>query len=181
MAKKRIKSKPGLFGMVYYYDEDGNPIGKSRPGLIEGTRVYTDNDGRYAGKSRPSIFAKEVFTDTDNNHITSYDTLGGEAHFQNGTPIGHSTPGFFDSEYTTIDEEDEIWPEEYYDEMDCSDDYLPEELPDNLWIEDVEEEPYEEYTSGISRYTVVKWLQLFVFFLIFCMIIVSICAIILLN
>ena len=39
MARKYVKSRPGLFGMVYYYDDNGKPIGKSRPGLIEGTRV----------------------------------------------------------------------------------------------------------------------------------------------
>ena len=78
MGRKHVKSRPGLFGTVYYYDEHGNPIGKSRPGLLEGTRVYTGENGRYAGKSRPGFFAKEVFTDTDNNHITSYDSLCGE-------------------------------------------------------------------------------------------------------
>ena len=82
MAKKRVKSRPGLFDTVYYYDENGKPIGKSRPGLIEGTRVYTDQNGRYAGKSRPGFFAKEVFTDTEHNHITSYDSLCGEVHFE---------------------------------------------------------------------------------------------------
>ena len=60
MGRKHVRSRPGLFGTVYYYDEHGNPIGKSRPGLLEGTRVYTDENGRYAGKSRPGFFAKEV-------------------------------------------------------------------------------------------------------------------------
>lgn len=58
MARKYVKSRPGLFGMVYYYDENGRSIGKSRPGLIEGTRVYTDQNGRYAGKSRPGFYPK---------------------------------------------------------------------------------------------------------------------------
>ena len=65
MGKRRIKSRPGLFGMVYYYDENGNPIGKSRPGLIDGTRVYMDQNGRYAGKSRPGFLAKEVWRIAD--------------------------------------------------------------------------------------------------------------------
>ena len=62
MARKYVKRRPGLFGMVYYYDENGNPVGKSRPGLIEGTRVYTDQNGGYTGKSRPGFLAKSVFT-----------------------------------------------------------------------------------------------------------------------
>lgn len=58
MARKYVKSRPGLIGMVYYYDENGKPIVKSRPGLIEGIRVYTDQNGRYAGKSRPGFLSK---------------------------------------------------------------------------------------------------------------------------
>lgn len=112
MARRSIKSRPGIFGTIYYYDEHGNPIGKSRPGLLKGTRVYTDQNGRYAGKSRPSFLAKEVFTDTDYNHITTYDGIFREVHVKNSVPIGHTRPGFFDSAYTTLETEDDVFEEE---------------------------------------------------------------------
>ena len=168
MAKKRITSRPGLFGTVYYYDEKGNPIGKSRPGLFEGTRVYTDDRGRYAGKSRPGFLTKEVFTDTDNNHITSYDSLCGEVHFKNGAPIGHTRPGFFDSSYTTLDMEDE-------------EDYFEEDLVDSFEDDEAEEADYVEGDPKVSQYTVVKNLQMFVLCLVICMIIACAYAIVRFN
>lgn len=116
MARKRIKSRPGLFGMTYYYDEYGRPIGKSRPGLLGDTRVYFDQDGRYAGRSRPGLFAKEVFTDRNNEHITSYDAFLGDAHFKNGRLIGTTRAGFFDCAYTTLDAEEEDLEELCFDE-----------------------------------------------------------------
>ena len=178
MGKKRITSRPGLFGTVYYYDENGRPVGKSRPGLLEGTRVYTDQNGRYAGKSRPGFLAKEVFTDTEHNHITSYDSLLGEVHFKNGTPVGHTRPGFFDSAYTTLDEAEEIVEDEYYeDELYIED----EELLDAYEDEDVEEAEYEEYSPEVSQHTVVRNLQLFVLCLVICMVIAVIYAIVKFN
>ena len=170
MGRKYVKSRPGLFGTVYYYDEHGNPIGKSRPGLLEGTRVYTDENGRYAGKSRPGFFAKEVFTDTDNNHITSYDSLCGEVHFKNGTYAGHTRPGFFDFAYTTLEVDDEIPDEELYEEN---------YLEDMEGYEDVVD--CEEYSPKTSQYTVVKNLQLFVLCLVICMVIACVYAIIKFN
>lgn len=180
MARKRIKSRPGLLGTVYYYDENGNPIGKSRPGLIEGTRVYTDQNGSYAGKSRPGFLVKEVFTDTENNHITSYDSLCEEVHFKNGSPVGHTRPRFFDSEYTTLDIGDEDPDEVYFEE-----DYLEEDLLDE--IEEHEDANtdvagYEkQYSPKTFQYTVVKNLQLFVLCLVICMVIACIYAIVRFN
>ena len=188
MAKRRIKSRPGLFGMVYYYDENGNPIGKSRPGLSDGTRVYMDQNGRYAGKSRPGFLAKEVFTDTDNNHIISYDSLFGEVHYKNGKPIGHSRPGFFDSEYTTLEEEDEYYEEdiledEFYEDEDLLDDEYDEE---DEHMEDNIEEYYgdtesEAHSPKVTQYTVVRNLQFFFLSIVICMVIAVIYAIIKFN
>ena len=180
MAKQRIKSRPGLFGTVYYYDEHGNPIGKSRPGLLEGTRVYTDQNGRYAGKSRSGFLAKEVFTDADHNHITSYDGLFGEVHFKNGVPIGHTRPGLFDSAYTTLETEDDFSDEDY-----CADRFEEEWLEDQDdycdTADETEAEDCEGYTPKVSQHTVVKNLQLFVLCLVICMVIACIYAIIRLN
>ena len=176
MGRKHVRSRPGLFGTVYYYDEHGNPIGKSRPGLLEGTRVYTDENGRYAGKSRPGFFAKEVFTDTEHNHITSYDSLCGEIHFENGVPIGHTRPGFFDSAYTTLEAEDECYEEEAYEK-----DYFEEDLTDSFEGDETEEADYVEEAPKVSQYTVVKNLQMFVLCLVICMIIACVYAIVRFN
>ena len=166
MGRKHVKSRPGLFGTVYYYDENGNPIGKSRPGLLEGTRVYTDENGRYAGKSRPGFLAKEVFTDTEHNHITSYDSLCWEVHFKNGVPVGHSRPGFFDAEYTTLETEDESYEEDLIDSFEDA---------------GTEEKDYTEDDTRVSQYTVVKNLQMFVLCLVICMIIACVYAIVRFN
>ena len=163
MAKKRITSRPGLFGTVYYYDENGRPVGKSRPGLFEGTRVYTEQNGGYVGKSRPGFLAKEVFTDTEHNRITSYDSLFGEVHLKNGTPVGHTRPGLFDSAYTTLDEEDK------------------EELLEDYEDEESENAEYEEYSPKVSQNTIVRNLQHFVLCLVICMVIAVVYAIVKFN
>ena len=130
MAKKRIKSRPGFFGITYYYDENGKQLGKSRPGLLGGTRVYTDPNGNYAGWSRPGLFAKEVFIGRNNKCITSYDAFLGDAHFKNGRPMGMTRQGLFDCTYTTLDTEEENEEELCFDEdaaCDDSDDFWPQE------------------------------------------------------
>lgn len=167
MARKYIKSRPGLFGMVYYYDENGKPIGKSRPGLIEGTRVYTHQNGRYAGKSRPGFLSKEVYKDDDHSYITSYGAPLGDIHFKNGTPIGRSRPGLFGSSYTSLEIEDEIYEDEFYeDETDCVE-------------EDFTGEPYEEYedekyASQTASFVFGKKLKSFVLILAICVVIIYI-------
>ena len=175
MGRKYVKSRPGLFGTVYYYDENGNPIGKSRPGLLEGTRVYTDQNGRYAGKSRPGFLTKEVFTDTEHNHITSYDSLCGKVHFKNGVPVGRTRPGFFDSAYTTLEADDESYEEEAYEN------YFEEDLTEEAEEYESEEIECEEYNPKASQYTVVRNLQLFVLCLVICMVIACVYAIVRFN
>lgn len=174
MARKYIKSKHGLFGMVYYYDENGNPIGKSRPGLIEGTKVYTDQNGGYAGKSRPGILAKEVFTDTDHNHITSYHNPSGESHFKNGVPIGNSRSGLLGSSHTLLEAEDEIQEDEFYE---CESD-ITEDLAEEMQYAECEDEGHEEYISQTTRRTVVKKRQFFVMCFVICVVVACIYAII---
>ena len=176
MAKKRVTSRPGLFGTVYYYDENGKPIGKSRPGLFKGTRVYSDQDGKYVGASRPGFFAKEVFTDTEQNHITTYGSPLGEVHFKTGEPIGRTMPGFFDSEHTTFEADDEDldtedWDDEYCDEDDLTEDITaaaPEEAyADENWNADVPPSP---------RNTLMKKLQLLLLFLVILTVTVYACT-----
>lgn len=116
MAKKRITSKPGLFGYIYHYDEKGKCIGKSRPGLIDGSKVHFDATGKRVGTSRPGFFAKEVYLDEENElYVSSYEGLTGDVHFKNGTPIGVSRQGFCETEYTTLDVAGEL-DEAYFDD-----------------------------------------------------------------
>lgn len=183
MDRKRIKSRPGLFGYTNYYDERGRCVGKSRSGAF-GTTVYFDEKGRLVGKSRKGFLAKEVYHDVDfKRHITTYDGILGESHYENGTPIGHTRPGFLGSEYTTLETEDEV-SEECFEE-----DYLAEDLTEDqegygdYEDEDLETEAeeYEECTSGSSQYTVVRNLQLFVLCLVICAVIACIYAIVRFN
>lgn len=169
MAKKYVKSRPGLFGMVYYYDENGKPIGKSRPGLIEGTRVYTDQNGNYAGKSRPGFLSKEVYKDADHNYVTSYGAPFGDIHFKNGTPIGHSSPGLFGDSYTSLEIEDELYEDET--------DYLEEDFIEEPYKK-YEFEDYEEYTLQTTSCTAREKLKPIVLFLVICAAIVCLYAII---
>ena len=175
MTRKRIKSRPGLFGYTNYYDERGRCVGKSRPGAF-GTTVYFDEKGRLVGKSRKGFLAKEVYHDVDfKRHITTYDGIIGESHYENGAPIGHRRPGFFGSEYTTLEAEDEIQEEEYWAE-DFQEDQ--EDFDDR---EETEAEDYEEYTSVPSQHAIVRNLQLLVLCLVICAVIACIYAIVRFN
>lgn len=108
MAKKRISSRPGLFGFVYHYDENGNCIGKSRPSLMGDGKVHYDTTCRKVGTSRPGFLAKEVYNDSENEQcITSYEGLTGDVHFSTGTPMGVSYQGFGEVKYTILDVDDE--------------------------------------------------------------------------
>ena len=115
MAKKRIKSRPGLFGTVYYYDENGKPIGKSRPDILD-TRVYFDEKGRFAGRSRPGFFAKEVFRGTDSELLTSYESFGGERCFKNGKCAGYTRQGLWGFTHIFLEEPDEACDGEQFEE-----------------------------------------------------------------
>ena len=116
MAKKRIRSRPGLWGMTYHYDEDGNFLGKSRPSLLGNGTVHTDRKGNYAGYTRPGFLAEEVHYDAKNKrHVTSYPGLIGEYHTAGGRPVGKSVPGFFDTQYTEYDDVEELYEAVYDD------------------------------------------------------------------
>ena len=109
MSKKRVKTKKGIFGIEYYYDENGKAIGKSRPSLSGDRRVYTDKNGKVIGKSRPSAFAEAIYHDIENNkNITTYPTLTGKAHYENGRAVGHTAPDVFGSVTTLYEENEDI-------------------------------------------------------------------------
>ena len=102
--KKRITSRPGLFGTTRHYDESGRLVGTSRPGLF-GTTNHYDADGRHAASSRPGLFSETVTHDTRNNrYISSTPGLFGTNHRSNGRKIGETRKGLFSSFFTTIDD-----------------------------------------------------------------------------
>ena len=162
MAKKYVKSRPGLFGMVYYYDESGKAIGKSRPGLIDGTRVYTDQNSGYIGKSRNGLLSKSVYKDTDTHYITSYDSFCGEVHFRNGAPIGNSSPGWFGASYTALEAEEEIYDDILYEDA-------------TVRVEE-EVEEYEESSPQTTVCTVGGKVKCLVLLLALCALIVYMCS-----
>lgn len=122
--KKHITSKPSFLGYVYYYDEKGRCIGKSRPSVVGEGKVVYDANGKQIGTSRPGFLAKEVYHDEEKGrYISSYEGLNGEVHFENGIPVGASHPGFGGAKYTVMDIEDET-DEEYFTEdefLECED------------------------------------------------------------
>lgn len=137
MAKKRITSRPGLFGMVYHYDESGKIIGKTRPGLFGDRKIHFDAAGHQIGTSRPGLWAKEVRYDKrTKSHISSYDTFFGEVHRSNGRTVGKTVPGLFDTEYSSL--EDEVVS--LYDDQSCE---------EYFWDEDTY--PIEDFFQFITE------------------------------
>ena len=82
-----------------------------------------------------------------------------------------SRSGFFDSEYTTLETEDESYEEDYFEE----------DLTDSFEDAESEEEYCIESEPEVSQDTVVKNLQLFVLCLVICVIIACIYAIVHFN
>lgn len=152
MAKKRIKSKPGLFGMVYHYDENGKYIGKSRPGLIDGTKVHFGEKGQRVGTSRPGLFWEEVHHDEKNDrYITSFPSVLNTIHRSNGRTVGATRPGFFDRSYTTVETDDEEYIEDFEGEEDFAEEDFFAELEDEDLDEDTPAEQEEEATEEVHQ------------------------------
>ncbi|MBQ7897531.1 MAG: hypothetical protein IJ323_03825 [Clostridia bacterium] len=104
---KKIISKPGLFGVTYHYDECGNYLGKSRPGLFGDTQVHYDANNNHTATTRPGFFAKKVTTDVrTGKRISTRPSYLGDVHSSNGKRIGKSRPGFFGKTYTTFEEDE---------------------------------------------------------------------------
>lgn len=147
MAKKRIKSRPGLFGMVYHYDENGKYVGKSRPGLLDGTKVHFDEKGQRVGTSRPGLFWDEVHHDKKNDrNIVSFQSVINTIHRSDGRTVGKTRPGLLDGiKYTTmeVDEDSTAETEEYFEE------YADDEI--NEYLEDGDELPIDMESNTDSE------------------------------
>lgn len=129
MAKRRITSRKGLFGITYHYDESGRQIGKSRPGLFGDNDVHFDGNGRKAGVSRPGLFSNRVHH-VGNRYISSNEGLFSIFHRSNGKTIGKTRKGFFGTEYIDIecDESEELYFEDEYCDYDDCDEFDDEEM-----------------------------------------------------
>ena len=165
MAKKRITSRPGLFGYTNYYDEKGQLVGKSRPGAF-GATVYFDEKGRLVGKSHKGLFAKEVYRDIDfKRYIATYSDFVGESHYENGKRIGCTRPGFWGMKYTTLESEETPVEEEIsYTDDDFEEDDCEEDLE-----EDYREEDSREAAPPADSATISKNIQLFILCVIICL------------
>ena len=104
MAKRRITSKPGLFGMTYHY-ENGKYVGKSRPGLLGDRKIHYNAEGRQIGTSRPGVLSDEVHYDAENKrYISSYQGLAGTIHTSNGRPVGKTVHSVFGTSYSSVED-----------------------------------------------------------------------------
>ena len=113
MAKRRITSRPGLFGYIYHYDENGNYLGKSRPGLWGDRKIHYNENNKHISTSRPGFLAKEVHFDKENRrYISSYPFITGSVHYSNGRPIGTTKNGIPDTSYTDIETYGNVYPDD---------------------------------------------------------------------
>lgn len=151
MAKKRITSKPGLFGMVYHYDEKGKYVGKSRPSLFGDRTIHYDEKGKHTATSRPGFLAEKVHYDKKNNrYISSYPDLTGSFHRSNGRAVGKTSVGLFGRSYTTVETEDEEYIEDFEGEEDFAEDFFAE-LEDEDFDEDTPAEQENEATEEVHH------------------------------
>lgn len=133
MAKKRITSKPGLFGVTYHY-ENGKCIGKSRPGLWGNRTIHFNEKGKQIASSRPGYFSDEVHYDKNSNrYVSSYPGLITKNHISNGCPAGKSVPGLFGTTYSSINSDEETADYAEEEILDYQADFIEE---DGFDIED---------------------------------------------
>ncbi len=66
---KHYTSVDGLFGSKIHYDENGNYVGESWPGLFEGSMQHYDANGQYVGYSTPGLFADQVHHGPDGRYL----------------------------------------------------------------------------------------------------------------
>ncbi len=86
--KKKITSVPGLFGEIIHYDENGERIGESRPGLLDGSMIHYDADGNPVGRSDPGLFSDLVHRDGDGS-VTGESIRGVFGTLEHYGPEGH--------------------------------------------------------------------------------------------
>lgn len=68
MADKHITSVDGLFGQKIHYDDMGNIVGESWPGVFPGSWEHYGSNG-YAGHSDPGVFADLIHHDANGRYL----------------------------------------------------------------------------------------------------------------
>ena len=91
-----ITSVDGLFGQKLHYDEMGNLVGESWPGLFEGSWEHYDQNG-YAGYSTPGLFADQVHHNANGQYVG--DTWSGIADEHK---IHYDTKGYAGDSWDTL-------------------------------------------------------------------------------
>ena len=96
---RKITTIEGLFGEKLHYDENGNKVGESWPGLFGGSYDHYDENGKYAGYSDPGIISDYNHYDAGNHRVGSSQrgVFGGYNHYDNDGYKGHTIEGIFDS------------------------------------------------------------------------------------
>lgn len=74
-----LKSIKTLFGSVVHYNERGEKVGESLDGFFPEQKIHYDNDGNYLGRTDPGLLRKTSITKDQNNNvvITSSENLDG--------------------------------------------------------------------------------------------------------
>lgn len=97
MAK--IRSITGFFGQKIHYDEKGNRVGESWPGLFEGSMEHYDASGEHVGSSMPGLINDYVHYDDDNNAVgySQRGLFGTTHHYGEDGYEGDTVEGLFSS------------------------------------------------------------------------------------
>ena len=103
-----IDTVEGLFGEKIHYDEQGNKVGESWPGLFGGSWDHYDSDGNYIGRSDVGLFADQVHYDSHNENVgySNRAVFGGTNHYSSDGYAGYTRSTIFGEE---TDLEDDIW------------------------------------------------------------------------
>lgn len=74
-----FKSIKTLFGNIIHYNERGEKVGESLDGFFPEQKIHYDNDGNYLGRTDPGLLRKTSITKDQNNNVvmTSSENLDG--------------------------------------------------------------------------------------------------------
>lgn len=66
--KRCFSSHSGSLGIIFYYDENNEPVGESRPGAL-GCRVLYNRAGQYIGETRPGLMGVTMYFDPKGHYV----------------------------------------------------------------------------------------------------------------
>ncbi len=154
---KKGSSRPGLFGTINHYDEDGKKTGHSRPGLFGGYSHY-DEEGKKTGYSNKGLFGGYNHYDNDGNRTgrSNESFWGGYSHRnKDGKSTGTSTPGLFGS-YSHNDEQGCYIATCVYGSYDCKEVWTLRRFRDNILSQNIFGRLFISVYYKVSP-SIVKW------------------------